>query len=76
VNAAEGEAAQPELDAALNDNIACACISGKTDVQPIALRGLVSAGLCCKSRRHACSTQQSNPKRPPLESILRCQLSP
>ena len=32
--------------------------------------------LCCKSRRHACSTQQSNPKRPPLESILRCQLSP
>jgi hypothetical protein len=28
--AAEGEAAQPDLDAALNDNIACTCISGKT----------------------------------------------
>ena len=28
--AAEGEAAQPDLDAALDDNIACACISGKT----------------------------------------------
>ena len=35
-----------------------------------------TGGLCCKSRRHACSTQQSNPKRPPPESILRCQLSP
>jgi hypothetical protein len=32
--------------------------------------------LCCKSRRHASSTQQSNQRRPLVESILRCPLNP
>src|SRR6478672_5993497 len=34
----------------------------------------LSGGLCCKSPRHESTTQQSNPKDLPLESILRGQL--